>query len=146
MIRSAFNFDPDSFSRLNSVINTEDSLAQQSFKEECDINVILRRFAVTGQLPDNVRVPQYAEFEEAFDFMSCMNVIRAGEEAFAAMPSDVRERFANDPARFIAFANNKDNYDEALKMGLVVSRPAPPAPAPTPSPTPDAGASGTSST
>lgn len=143
MIRSAFNFDSDSFSLATAVVNNEESMAQQSFKEECDINVILRKFAVTGQLPDNVRVPQYAEFEEAFDFMSCMNVIRAGEEAFAAMPSDVRERFSNDPARFIAFANDKDNYDEALKMGLVVSRPAPPAP---PVPTPDPGASGTSST
>ena len=45
------------------------------------------KFAVTGQLPENVRVPQYVDFEEAFDFQSSMNVIRAAEEAFAAMPA-----------------------------------------------------------
>ena len=36
---------------------------------------------MTGQLPENVRVPQYVDFEETFDFHSSMNVIRAAEEA-----------------------------------------------------------------
>ena len=31
-------------------------------------------------------MPQYVDFEEAFDFHSSMNVIRAAEEAFNAMP------------------------------------------------------------
>lgn len=133
MIRSAFNFDPDSFSLANGTVVDGESMAHQSFKDECDINTILRRFAVTGEMPDNVRVPQYADFEETFDFMSSMNVIRDAEEAFAAMPSNVRERFSNDPAKFLEFAHDKDNYDEALKMGLVVSRPSPvPSPAPEP--------------
>ena len=30
-------------------------------------------------MPENVRVPQYVDFEEAFDFQSSMNVIRAAE-------------------------------------------------------------------
>ena len=34
-----------------------------------------------------MRVPQYVDFEEAFDFQSSMNVIRAAEEAFNAMPA-----------------------------------------------------------
>ena len=62
--------------------------------------------AVTGQLPENVRVPQYVDFEETFDFHSSMNVIRAAEEAFNAMP-----------------ANDASNYEEALKMGLAIKRP-----------------------
>ena len=51
-----------------------------------------------------------------------MNVIRAAE-AFAAMPADVRDRFQNDPGRFLEFANDASNYDEALKMGLAIKRP-----------------------
>lgn len=123
MIRSAYTYDVDKVSIETAPALSGDGGAQQSFKEECDINTILRKFSVTGELPDNVRVPQYGEFEESFDFMSAMNVVRAAEEAFAAMPSDVRERFNNDPARFVEFANDSSNYDEALKMGLVVSRP-----------------------
>ena len=52
-----------------------------------------------------------------------MNVIRAAEEAFNAMPADVRDRFQNDPGRFLEFANDASNYDEALKMGLDIKRP-----------------------
>ena len=70
----------------------EDAVTQQCFKDECDINILLAKFAVTGQLPENVRVPQYVDFEETFDFQSSMNVIRAAEEAFA-MPAEVRDRF-----------------------------------------------------
>ena len=47
----------------------EDAVTQQCFKDECDINILLAKFAVTGQLPENVRVPQYVDFEEAFDFI-----------------------------------------------------------------------------
>ena len=65
------------------------AVTQQCFKDECDINILLKKFAVTGQLPENVRVPQFADFEEAFDFQSSMNVIRAAEEASNAMPAEV---------------------------------------------------------
>ena len=57
------------------------------------------------------------------DFHSSMNVIRAAEEAFNAMPAEVRDRFQNDPGRFLEFANDASNYDEAVKMGLAIKRP-----------------------
>ena len=63
------------------------------------------------------------DFEETFDFQSSMNVIRAAEEAFNAMPAEVRDRFQNDPGRFLEFANDASNYEEALKMGLAIKRP-----------------------
>ena len=59
----------------------------------------------------------YVDFEEAFDFQSSMNVIRAAEEAFNAMPAEVRDRFQNDPGLFLEFANDASNYDEALRRG-----------------------------
>lgn len=156
-VRSAFNFDAEANSNANAFDTGDEAITQQSFKEDCDINVILKRFAVTGELPDNVRVPQYVDFEETFDFMSSMNVIRAAEEAFAAMPAVVRDRFNNDPAKFVEFANDASNYDEALKLGLVVSRPISPDPeslapsgagsgASSPGSAPVDGAPGTSST
>ena len=49
-----------------------------------------------------------------------MNVIRAAEEAFNAMPAEVRDRFQNEPGRFLEFANDASNYDEALKIFLKV--------------------------
>ena len=86
MIRSAYTFDTDAVSNETALDTGEDAVTQQCFKDECDINILLTKFAVTGHLPENVRVPQYVDFEEAFDFHSSMNVIRAAEEAFNAMP------------------------------------------------------------
>ena len=123
MVRSAYMFDTDAVSNETALDTGEDAVTQQCFKDECDINILLAKFAVTGQLPENVRVPQYVDFEEAFDFQSSMNVIRAAEEAFNAMPAEVRDRFQNDPGRFLEFANDASNYEEALKMGLAIKRP-----------------------
>ena len=39
------------------------------------------------------------------------------------MPAEVRDRFQNDPGRFLEFANDASNYEEALKMGLAIKRP-----------------------
>ena len=123
MVRSAYMFDTDAVSKETALDTGEDAVTQQCFKDECDINILLAKFAVTGQLPENVRVPQYLDFEEAFDFQSSMNVIRAAEEAFNAMPAEVRDRFQNDPGRSLECANDASNYDEALKMGLAIKRP-----------------------
>ena len=89
MIRSAYKFNPDVVSNETALDTGEDAVTQQCFKDECDINILLAKFAVTGHLPENVRVPQYVDFEEAFDFHSSMNVIRAAEEAFNAMPAHI---------------------------------------------------------
>ena len=61
MIRSAYTFDPDVVSNETALDTGEDAVTQQCFKDECDINILLAKFAVTGQLPENVRVPQYVE-------------------------------------------------------------------------------------
>ena len=137
-VRAPFAYDAVEASDFSAVeFEPDSSLTQQSFKEECDINTIMRRFAVTGELPENVRVPQYQEFDGVFDFQTAMNLVRTSQEAFEAMPATVRDRFNNDPARFMDFVNDADNYDEALKMGIVNPRPKPvetPAPAPVEAP------------
>ena len=38
-------------------------------------------------------------------------------------PRNYRDRFQNDPGRFLEFANDASNYDEALRMGLAIKRP-----------------------
>jgi hypothetical protein len=47
-----------------------------------------------------------------------MNAIRAGDDAFAELPSDIRERFNNDPAEFVDFCLDEANNEEAANLGL----------------------------
>lgn len=124
--RSPFNYDTDLVSEETGLKCEDETLAQQQFAEEVDINTILRRFGLTGELPTGVRMPTYGDFTEVHDFHSAVNAIAIAHEAFDAMPADVRARFNNDPGAFMEFVNKDSNRDEAVRLGLVV----PPAPAP----------------
>lgn len=117
--RSANNYDMDAVSVETGLTCVGPGRTKQEFKDESDINVILRRFNITGQLPENVRMPTYADFTGVDDFHSAANAIANANEAFDAMPAEVRRRFANDPADFVAFCSDQKNLAEARKLGLV---------------------------
>lgn len=92
----------------------------QSAKDEVDINTIVRNFGITGQLPQNVRVPQYGDFTDVSDFSSAMEAVRSAQESFGKMDADTRERFGNDPQRFLEFCADEGNLEEMRKLGLAV--------------------------
>lgn len=121
-IRSGFpfNYDTDEASEESGLDCKDPSLALQSQAEEADINTIVRRFGLTGQLPVGLRVPKFADFEGIFDFQTAMNVVRTAEEAFMQLPATVRSRFHNDPQELVAFVSDAANRAEAEKLGLLV--------------------------
>lgn len=132
-IRSAYNYDMNKAGDESALKCADATLAKQSFADECDINTIVRRFHLTGELPQNVRMPQYGDFTGINDFHTAVNAIALANEAFDKMPADIRARFHNEPGEFVAFCMDDKNRDEAVKMGLVP--PAPPkAPEPLPPP------------
>lgn len=118
-LRAPHNYDVDKASDESGLACPEATLTKQSFAEECDINTIVRRFNLTGQLPTDVDAPTYADFSDIPDFQSAMNAVLAAQESFASMPADVRARFNNDPASFVDFCSDDANYDEAVKLGLI---------------------------
>jgi len=91
----------------------------QSAKDECDINIILKKYKTTGQLPDLIKSnPQYGDFSQVSDYQSAMNVIVHAQEQFSALSAHVRKRFNNDPAEFLSFAQDASNSSEMIKLGL----------------------------
>ena len=125
LVRAPFNYDADQAS-LDSGIACEDpSLAHQSFAEDADINTIVRRFGLTGELPSGVVAPVYGDFSGVVDFHSAMNAIAKANESFDAMPAEVRYRFGNDPGRFVEFCSDPANQVEAENLGLVFKSPEP---------------------
>jgi phage internal scaffolding protein len=102
----------------------DDSLTQQQFKEEADINTIVNRFLKTGVLPTPNTFPQYVDFEGVFDYQSAMNLVRAADESFMRMDAKLRSRFNNSPQEFLEFFANPENAQEAIRLGLAVSQPS----------------------
>ena len=96
------------------------SLAVQSQKDEADINNIVRLFGVTGQLPQNVRVPTYGDFDSVDDYQSALEAMRLADSSFMAMPAEVRDRFGHDPQKFVEFCSDSANLEEMRKLGLAV--------------------------
>nr|DAD95801.1 MAG TPA: Scaffold protein [Microviridae sp. ct2OM3] len=123
-IRSPYNYDTDEVSRETGLdCSADEPLTQQQFAEETDINTIVRRFGLTGQLPDDYRAPMEQDFFEITDFSTAMQAVRKAQEQFLQLPGDMRARFANDPQRLLDFLEDPTNRDEALKLGLLQKPP-----------------------
>lgn len=134
-LRSSFNYDRDAASSESALECLDESKAIQSAEEESNINTIVRRFGISGELPGGYDMPQSGDFTGIPDFHTAMNLVRKAQEEFVRVPAEIRARFNNDPGRFMAFFDDPANYDEALKLGLVNVRPSVP-----PSGNPDGGA------
>lgn len=142
-VRSAYNYDRNAASDESGLCCEDVSLTKQSFKEDADINVIMRRFGLVPTVPLNAKVPSYGDFSGIFDYQTALNAVVEARESFMWMPPELRARFHNDPQEFMEFCDSESNRDEAVKLGLVQA-PAvlatPPGPASTP-PTAGSGAS-----
>ena len=124
VLRSEFNYDSDVVSYECGLSCPEDEgVTQQQFKAECDINEIVRRFGVTGELPNGVSMPLSGDFTGVTDYHSALNLVRQAQEGFMELPASVRERFDNDPARVLAFLDDESNRDEAVRLGIVAKPP-----------------------
>jgi len=100
---------------------------EQAHKEECDINAIVARFTKTGQLPALIKQnPQYGDFSQPQDYMQAMNTVVHAKTQFEALSAKVRERFNNDPQKFLEFATNPANAKEMVDLGLAIKRPQEP--------------------
>lgn len=104
--------------------------AQQQFKDECDINVLIKKFGIDN-LPITKRMPIIGDFADVMDYQTALNMVLEADEAFMQLPGKVRERFDDSPQKLMEFLENRDNRDEAVKLGLI-DPPTPPAPPPEP--------------
>jgi len=118
-LRTPYNYDKDAASNESGLHCEDASLAQQHFKEECDINTILQKFNISGLLPENPLSPRYGDFTGIGDYHTALNRVFAAQEEFEALPAQIRARFGNDPAQLIEFMENSDNRSEAEELGLI---------------------------
>jgi phage internal scaffolding protein len=118
-LRTQYNYDHNAASNASGLVCEEPTRAQQHHKDECDINVILERFGKTGQVPVNAISGTYGDFSGVHDYHTAMNALIAAESEFAALPAQLRNKFANDPANLVQFLDNPENRAEAEKLGLV---------------------------
>jgi len=95
-------------------------VTKQADLKDCDINLIMKRYERTGYLPDLiVRDGRYGDFSNVPDYQEALAIVRLADEQFQALDVEIRNRFANNPANFLAFVTDPKNIDEVDKMGLL---------------------------
>lgn len=96
------------------------SMTKQSFKDQSDINRIMAKYRKTG-LVSHVHPGggRYEDLPDQVDYHGAMNLVVQADQAFAALPAHLRDRFANEPGRLLAFLADEKNRAEAEQLGLV---------------------------
>lgn len=118
-LRSHGSYDMDQVSEETGLRCEDPSLAQQQFAKECDINTIVEAYGLNGELPANLRAPEYGDYSNVTDFRSALEAVRSAEANFMLLPAKIRARFEHDPNKFLEFVHDDKNYQEARDLGLL---------------------------
>lgn len=95
------------------------SRTHQSFKSECDVNNIMAKYRRTGVLTHlSSKTPQYGDFTNVSDYQSALLAVQDATDSFMSLPAQLRAKFDNDPAAFLAFAEKPENANFLVDLGL----------------------------
>lgn len=137
--RSATWWTGDVINPVTGEVSRPPSRTKQDFRDQCDINNIIKQYKITGQIQHISAAAAQGRFEDLpdpIDFQQSLNTIREADQAFAALPAKLRDRFGNDPSQFLSFLSDPENLDEARRLGIVNPLPEPASPPNSPEPTP----------
>lgn len=99
---------------------TGESMTQQHFADESEINNIIRSHDRNGIIEHVHRGNAiYGDFSEITDLSDALIQIQEAQKEFLNIPSEIREKFKNDAGEFFKYASNPDNEDGMREMGLL---------------------------
>lgn len=143
------SFRPSPQSRRSVSLDCGDvEVTKQYYKDECDIHKILSQFQKTGIINHiSQNQPRYLDLPESIDYQTSLDIVREAGEAFMTLSSGVRERYGNDPYRFLSALADPAQREYLESVGVFApKKPAAPS-SPSPgSPSPVAPAEGKKAT
>ena len=111
--------------KLKVVLTTGEGLTEQCHKDECDINKIIAKYDRTGVLNHvNEFEAQYGDLT-GIDYQTMLNTVSEANSMFEGLPSQIRNKFENDPSKFLSFVDDENNYDAMVEMGIAKAKPVP---------------------
>lgn len=92
--------------------------AKQEFKDDADINSIMRKFQKTGTIDHSAQYALEYGIATPHTLHEAMNIVTRAESMFAELPSSLRKKFEHSAAKFLDFVQDEANYEEARELGL----------------------------
>lgn len=105
-----------------SKIFKQPSMAQQQFKDECDVNRIMERHVRFDVPIPNKQAWQVGDATVVKSLEDAIDLISNASSEFDLLPATVRERFSNDPLNLLKFVADEGNRLEAERLGLLAKQ------------------------
>lgn len=103
--------------------NSGKSMTDTQFKDDCDINVIIKRFGLHGPYPHQTKRPGvYTDASQVPDLFNATLMVQEAQESFQQLPAEAREKFKNDPREMYQWLQDPKNTEEAIKLGLMTQK------------------------
>ncbi len=101
----------------------KDGRTKQAFKNETDINQILKRAQKSGTISHlNKHEARYGDFA-GFDFFEAQLQLAKGATIFADLPVELRREFNQNPGEFFDYVNDPDHKDRLKKLLPALAEP-----------------------
>lgn len=95
------------------------SRTKKEFADECNVNNIVAKYQRTGAIEHFSRhAPRYDNVAGA-TFHQAMNIVTEASSMFEELPANLRQKFENDPAKFLDFVQDPENKAEMAELGLL---------------------------
>lgn len=107
--------------RRVSIDLSQGGRTDQSSRDECDINVLMRRYGRAGSMPQAGNM-MYGNFSSVTDYMDAKIMVQQAERDFAEVPSEIRARFGNSPEAMLDFVANASRQ-ELEEIGMIAPEP-----------------------
>lgn len=106
------------------------SKTDQSFKKDCDVNLMVKRFTKQTKMDTSAFMAYMNNISPKFstdqvidgnvpDYEFYLNAQIEADNMFMTLPSDLRKRFDNSPQKLLDFVFNPENKQELVTLGLL---------------------------
>lgn len=100
--------------------NMQNTRTHQEFKDEVNVNSIIRKYQRTGMLTHVRENPGvYMDLTDIGDYQEAAQKVVDANTTFNSLSSELRKKFNNDPQNLINYLEDPKNLDEAQELGLV---------------------------
>lgn len=98
----------------------EQSKTDQSYKKQCDVNILVKQYRKTGVMPQGRGYNgKYGDFSEVPTLEEAFNAVKRAQESFQELPAGIRKLMDNDASKLEIWLSDVNNRDLAIEHGLL---------------------------
>lgn len=96
-----------------------ESKTQQHHVELVKVQNLIKQYDRSGVLTHVAQgVAHYGDYSKVNEYQQYLDFVNAANSLFAELPSNIREKFGNDPGQFFEYATDPKNKGDMEEMGL----------------------------